>query len=65
MKLTGQQYKQFTQALIEAFPEQQRLAELVQFQFGKNLNAIAMGNDLKAIVFRLIQAAEAEGWVDN
>ncbi|MBW4629277.1 MAG: serine protease [Brasilonema octagenarum HA4186-MV1] len=65
MKLTGPQYKQFTQALIDAFPEQQRLAELVQFQFGKNLNAIAMGNDLQAIVFRLIQAAEAEGWVDK
>ncbi|WP_414581386.1 effector-associated domain EAD1-containing protein [Scytonema sp. PCC 10023] len=65
MKLNGQQYKQFTQALLDAFPEQQRLAEVVKFQFGKNLNAIAMGNDLQAIVFRLIQAAEAEGWVDK
>jgi V8-like Glu-specific endopeptidase len=65
MKLNGQQYKQFTQALLDAFPEQQRLAEVVKFQFEKNLNAIAMGNDLQAIVFRLIQAAEAEGWVDQ
>ncbi|NJM73245.1 MAG: trypsin-like peptidase domain-containing protein [Scytonema sp. RU_4_4] len=65
MKLNGQQYKQFTQALLDAFPEQQRLAELVKFQFGKNLNAIAMGSDLQAIIFRLIQAAEAEGWVDK
>lgn len=65
MKLSGQQYKQFTQALLDAFPEQQRLAEVVKFQFGKNLNVIAMGNDLQAIVFRLIQAAEAEGWVDK
>ncbi|MGH7999568.1 MAG: effector-associated domain EAD1-containing protein [Brasilonema sp.] len=65
MKLTGQQYKQFTEALIEAFPSQQRLAEVVRFQFEKNLNAIAMGDDLQAIIFRVIQAAVAEGWVDQ
>ncbi|MGI2908756.1 effector-associated domain EAD1-containing protein [Tolypothrix sp. VBCCA 56010] len=65
MKLTGQQHRQLTEALLDTFPEQQRLAELVKFQFGKNLNAIAMGNDLQAIVFRLIQAAEAQGWVDK
>lgn len=65
MKLTGQQYKQLVEALIEAFPSQQRLAEVVKFRLDKNLNAIAMGDDLQAIVFRLIQAAEAEGWVDK
>lgn len=65
MKLTGSQYKQLTHALLDAFPEQQRLAEVVKFQFEKSLNAIAMGNDLQAIVFRLIQAAEAEGWIDK
>ncbi|NEO74777.1 effector-associated domain EAD1-containing protein [Moorena sp. SIO4G3] len=65
MKLTGQQYQQLTNALIDAFTNQQRLAEVVRFRFNKNLNAIAMGNDLQAIVFRLIETAEAEGWVDE
>jgi V8-like Glu-specific endopeptidase len=65
MKLTGTQYKQFTEALLDAFPSQQRLTELVQYQFGKNLNVIAMGADLKEIVFKLIQAAESEGWTDK
>lgn len=65
MKLTGSQYKQLTEALIDAFPSQQKLTEVVKFRFEKNLNAIAMGDDLQAIVFRLIQAAEAEGWVDK
>jgi hypothetical protein len=65
MKLKGQQYKQLTEALLEAFPSLQRLTELVKFRFDKNLNAIAMGDDLKTIVFRLIQTAEAEGWVDD
>lgn len=65
MKLTGSQFKQLTDALIDAFPEQIRLAEVLRFRFNKNLNAYAMGNDLKAIVYRLIVAAEAEGWVDE
>ncbi|MEC4819923.1 MAG: effector-associated domain EAD1-containing protein [Scytonema sp. PMC 1069.18] len=65
MKLNGQQYKQLTEALLDAFPEQQRLAELVQIQFEKNLNAIAMGSDLRAIVYKLIQAAQAQGWIDQ
>lgn len=65
MKLKGLQIKQLTDALIDAFPEQVRLAEVVRFRLDKNLNAYAMGDDLKAIVFRLIQAAEAEGWVDE
>ncbi|BAZ13463.1 hypothetical protein NIES4071_53020 [Calothrix sp. NIES-4071] len=65
MKLTGTQYKQFTQALLEAFPSQQRLTELVQYKFGKNLNVIAMGADLQEIVFKLIQASQAEGWTDK
>ncbi|MBD2775093.1 trypsin-like peptidase domain-containing protein [Iningainema sp. BLCCT55] len=65
MKLNGQQYRILRDALIDAFPSQQRLAELVRFRLDKNLNAIVMGDDLQAIVFRLIQAAEAEGWVDK
>ncbi|NEO70413.1 effector-associated domain EAD1-containing protein [Moorena sp. SIO3H5] len=65
MKLTGQQYQQLTNALLEAFPSKIRLAELVQYKFSKNLDSIAMGDDLKEIVFKLIKAAQAEGWVDK
>jgi len=52
MRLTGKQYQQLTDALIDAFPSQQRLAELVKFRLEKNLNAIAMGDDLKEIIFK-------------
>ncbi len=65
MRLSGSQFSQLTNALIDAFPEQIRLAEVLRFRFNRNLNVYAMGNDLRAIVFRLIQAAEAEGWVDQ
>lgn len=64
-KLTGSQYKQLAEALLDAFPSQQKLTELVQYQFDKNLNVIAIGSDLKEIVFKLIQTAEAEGWTDK
>lgn len=65
MRLTGKQYQQLTDALIDAFPSQQRLAELVKFRLEKNLNAIAMGDDLKEIIFKLIGIAESEGWIDR
>lgn len=62
MKLSGQQYKQFTDALLDAFPSRAKLAQMVKFRLEKNLDAIALGEDLQEIVFKLIGAAEAEGW---
>ena len=64
MRLTGQQYRQFTEALLEAFTLQ-RLSEMVRFRLDKNLDAIALGDDQREIVFKLIGAAEAEGWTDQ
>lgn len=64
MRLTGQQYRQFTEALLDAFPPQ-RLTEMVKFRLDRNLPAIALGGDQQEIVFRLIGTAEAEGWTDK
>jgi V8-like Glu-specific endopeptidase len=63
MRLSGQQYQQLTDALVNAFPSQAKLAQFVRFRLEKNLDAIAMGNDLTEIVFKLIGTAEADGWV--
>lgn len=65
MTLTGSQFKQLTDALIYAFPEPIRLDEVLRFRFNKRLNTYAMGDDFRAIVFRLITAVEAEGWIDK
>ncbi|MEI6046228.1 MAG: effector-associated domain EAD1-containing protein [Chloroflexota bacterium] len=62
MRLTGQQYQQLTEALLDAFPSLAKLDQMVQFRLGKNIHAIALGDDLKEIVFKVIRAAEAEGW---
>ena len=64
MKLTGQQYQQLTEAILDAFPTLARLAEMVQFRLEKNLYALALGDDLKEIVVKLIRTAEAEGWTN-
>lgn len=61
--LTGDQVNQFTSALLDAFPSQAKLAEMVRLKLDKNLHALALGDNLQEIVFRLIGAAEAEGWI--
>jgi hypothetical protein len=64
VKLTGVQYQQLTDALLDAY-SLARLREMVRFRLERNLDAIALGDDLREIVFRLIAAAEAEGWTDR
>lgn len=62
MKLIGQQYQQLKDALLDAFPTLAKLTEMVQFRLDKNLQAIALGDDLGEVAFKLIRTAEAEGW---
>jgi|GEM_PF-5833245 len=45
MRLNGLQFRQLTDALMEAFPEQIRLAEVLRFKLDKNLNVYAMGQE--------------------
>lgn len=65
MKLSGQQQLKFTDALLDAFPNQASLAQMVRFRLDINLNAIAMGSSLRDIVFNLIEKAEADGWTTS
>ena len=61
MKLSGTQYKQLQEALLAAFPTQSDLEQMVSFELGENLNVIAGGRNLSAVVFNLIGWAEARG----
>ncbi|MDJ0734757.1 MAG: effector-associated domain EAD1-containing protein [Nostocaceae cyanobacterium] len=62
MTLTGEQYQQLTNILMQAFPTPAKLTQMVRFRLDKNLAAIALGEDLQEIVFKLIGAAETERW---
>lgn len=65
MKLTGRQYRELADVLLDAFPSCSQLTQMVRFRLDKNLNALAMGDDLREIVFKLIGIAEAEGWTSR
>lgn len=58
-----QQRKQLRDALMSAFPERSLLEQLLYFELEKNLNQITQESNLQTIVFQLIQAAQAQGWL--
>ncbi len=65
MRLSGSQRQQLQDALINAFPTPTSLEQMLSFGLNKNLREIAGEGNLHDIVFKLIQAAEAQGWVEN
>ncbi len=42
-----------------------RLAELLDFRIDKKLHNIAFGGDYREVVFKVIEAARMEGWLDE
>ncbi len=60
-----QQLKQLQLALIDAFPSKSLLERLLYFELEKNLNEITRDSDLQDIVFKLIQTAESQGWLEK
>lgn len=59
MRLTGNQRRQLSDALIEAFPSRSSLRQMVRFGLDENIEAIAGGDNLKDIAFNLIEWSEA------
>jgi V8-like Glu-specific endopeptidase len=64
MPLSGSQYQQLRDALVDAFREE-RLIELLKFRLDKDFYRFKRGSDYDAVVFYLIQDAQAQGWVDK
>ncbi|MDF5722029.1 MAG: AAA-like domain-containing protein [Rhizonema sp. PD37] len=65
MNLSGQQRKNLSAALNDAFRDKASLEQMLAFELDKNLDAIAGGNSLQDIVFNLIKIASAQGWVED
>lgn len=55
MNLSGQQYKKLQEALIDAFPTKTLLEQMLTFELGKGLDAIAGEDNLEGLVFHLIK----------
>ena len=63
MNLTGPQYQQLRDALIDAFPQEQRLINVLKFRLNKDFFRFKRGSDYEAVVFNLIEDAQAQGWL--
>jgi internalin A len=57
--------KKLHDALISAFPDKSSLEQMLYFGLGKNLNEITRDSNLQEIVFKLMQTAEAQGWLQK
>ncbi len=65
MNLSGQQKKKLQEALINAFPNMASLEQMLSYGLDKNLRVIAGEGSLQEIIFKLIQAANAQGWLQD
>jgi Effector-associated domain 1/CHAT domain len=65
MGLSSQQRRELHNALIDAFPDTTSLERMLSFELDKSLRVIAGEGSLQDIVFKLIQAANAQGWVED
>ncbi|QSJ20126.1 CHAT domain-containing protein [Nostoc sp. UHCC 0702] len=65
MSLSGQQRKELQNALIDAFPNTISLEQMLLFELDINLRAIAGEGSLQDIVFKLIQTANSQGWIED
>jgi hypothetical protein len=65
MALSGTQWQKLTDALSHAYPSLDTLAMMLQFRCDVALGDIAAPGPLPAVVFKVIQDAEAKGWTSK
>jgi hypothetical protein len=65
MILIDSEPEEFKNALLDAYPSRNELAQMLYYRLKKRLSAIADGDDLEEIIFQLIVKAEAQGWIEQ
>lgn len=65
MTLPGYQHEKLSEALQDAFRDQERFEQFVKYRFSKNLYTIVGRNSLNYMAFQLINRADSEGWIRN
>ena len=65
MKLSGDEQKKLSEALLDAYRSHNALKRMVRFQLDEHLEAIAGRGILKDVVFDLINWADAEGKLER
>lgn len=66
MNLTGQQQQQLAEALFDAFPTHNALAQMLAFKLELSVERFASPNDnLSTVIFKLIQWAQSQGRLED
>ncbi|MEM9923344.1 MAG: COR domain-containing protein [Cyanobacteria bacterium P01_D01_bin.50] len=60
-KSRGEKLRELHNAITSAYPEKTNLEMMLFYELNQNLDAIATGDNMKAVVFKLIQWAESQG----
>ncbi len=61
IELRGEQFQQFHEALLSAFPSSATLKQMIRFKLNKNLDELATGENYSEVVFKLLEWAESQG----
>ncbi len=64
MTLSGRQLKQFRDLVVDTFTLPQ-FDQLLKYHFDRKRENIALGDDFKEIAFKVIEAADSEGWLQS
>ena len=62
MTLTRNQRRQLKEAFNDAFRTKAKLQQFVKDELDKNLDSIALGDDLEELISKLIENADSRGW---
>jgi DNA polymerase III psi subunit len=65
MDLSNDQLKQLREVLLDAFPTQIKVAEMVRFGLNKKLDYIVQDGSLQEIISRIIIEAESQKWIND
>ena len=63
--LTGPQAKQFSYALLNAFPNPNRLDEVLWYYLNRRRPEITLADDLRTRVADILRDANAQGWIGS
>lgn len=65
MPLTGRQKKELHTALRDAFRTRSALKQMLAYECDRNLDDLTSMGGLSVDVFTIVEAADAEGWIDD
>jgi hypothetical protein len=65
VRLTGAQKRSLDEAIRDAYRNYSSLERMLAYQLDRRLGDIAPPSGMKDVVFRLLESAEAEGWLDE